>query len=371
MSEDWRRDLEAAGSTVEVIKPAEGGVGLSAASHEDVPRPEAPAPAHPLGGEPRWLCELGWPTNPPPRRYLLMRPPNAKESGASPRGFMPANEVCMLAGAGGVGKSYALLQLAVAVITGKPWLDRFNVPAEERGPVLALFGEEKAEEAQRRLWKVRDAMQLTRDEWELVRERLDIRPLAGTDVRLVDGEGRATTTTPAHEALQGLLAKGGYRLVILDPLSRFAGPETETDNHAATRFVTALEALVKASRATLMVSHHTTKEARKTNSGDATAVRGASGLTDGARWTLTMFHAPIGDETQLRLCAAKANYTPEADPVALERSDDGVLTAKEIELPPKPTKVSKTRGNGNGSANHARHFSEAGERDDDGPTDSF
>lgn len=363
MSEDWRRNIEAAGSTVEVLKPAEG---------EATPAP-APAPTtHPLGGEPRWLCELGWPANPPPRRYLLMRPPNAKEkqtdSGASPRGFMPANEVCMLAGAGGVGKSYALLQLAVAVITGKPWLDRFNVPAEERGPVLALFGEEKAEEAQRRLWKVRDAMQLTRDEWELVRERLDIRPLAGTDVRLVDGEGRLATTTPGHEALKSLLAKGGYRLVILDPLSRFAGPETETDNNAATCFVTALEALV-ASGATLMISHHTTKEARKTNSGDATAVRGASGLTDGARWTLTMFHAPIGDETQLRLCAAKVNYTPEADPVALERSDDGVLTAKEIELPPKPTKVSKTRGNG--SANHARHFSEAGERDDDDPTAPF
>lgn len=355
---DWNGVLEAEGSTVEVLKPAEG---------EATPAP-APAPTtHPLGGEPRWLCELGWPANPPPRRYLLMRPPNAKEkqtdSGASPRGFMPANEVCMLAGAGGVGKSYALLQLAVAVITGKPWLDRFNVPAEERGPVLALFGEEKAEEAQRRLWKVRDAMQLTRDEWDLVRERLDIRPLAGTDVRLVDGEGRLTTTTPGHDALQSLLAKGGYRLVILDPLSRFAGPETETDNHAATRFVTALEALV-ASGATLMVSHHTTKEARKTNSGDATAVRGASGLTDGARWTLTMFHAPIGDETQLRLCAAKANYTPEADPVALERSDDGVLTAKEIELPPKPTKVSKTRGNGNGSASYERPRTEPEERTD-------
>ena len=359
MSEDWRRDLEAAGSTVEVIKPAEGGVGLSAASHEDVPRPEAPAPAHPLGGEPRWLCELGWPEKPPARRYLLERPLKDGEA----VGFMPAGKVCMLMAAGGAGKTMVLLQLAVAVITGKSWLNYYSVPAKERGRVLVLLGEEDKEEAQRRLHSIRDGLGL-RDDWALVEQGLDIRPLAGTDVRLVEGEGHNAKTTPGHDALQGLLAKGGYRLVILDPLSRFAGPETETDNHAATRFVTALEALVKASGATLMVSHHTTKEARKTNAGDATAARGASALTDGVRWALTMHHAPIGDdETELRLALSKTNYSAPAEPIALDRVTDGVLKMRPATH--KPTKVSKTRGNG--SANHGRHFSEAGEREwDDG-----
>ena len=54
---------------------------------------------------------------------------------------------------------------------------------------------------------------------------------------------------------------GGFRLVVVDPLSRFAGPDAEKDNAAATRFMQALESLAAPDRA-ILNAHHTNKLSR-------------------------------------------------------------------------------------------------------------
>jgi RecA-family ATPase len=77
---------------------------------------------------------------------------------------------------------------------------------------------------------------------------------------------------------------GAFRLVAIDPLSRFGGPDVETDNAAATRFIQSLESLAASDRGVLN-AHHTNKVARGKNGiVDATAGRGSSGLVDGSRW---------------------------------------------------------------------------------------
>jgi hypothetical protein len=121
-------------------------------------------------------------------------------------------------------------------------------------------------------------------------------------------------------------------LIVLDPLSRFAGVETETDNAAATRFVQAIESLTEApGNPTVLVAHHTTKTSRKGEDPalDATAARGASALTDGVRWVLSMLpekpDVPGIPSPFVHLELVKSNYSPPAPRVTVVREDHGTL----------------------------------------------
>ena len=123
------------------------------------------------------------------------------------------------------------------------------------------------------------------------------------------------------------------RLIILDPLSRFAGPDSETDNSAATRFVQSVESLTKApGNPAVLLAHHTPKSTRgkDTDSLDANAVRGASALVDGVRWAATLLADSSGDGDTIRtatLQLAKSNYTAPAPKHQVKRGDYGVLVA--------------------------------------------
>lgn len=310
---------------------------------EDTPDPSQERPKGPPGDPPRegtgvlrevwrWLGERNWPEGkPPPRRWLLQRPAAPEEESAQPRGFLPLGKVGMLAAAGGAGKTMALAQLAVSVATGRDWLGHYTVPAEFRGPVLLALGEEDDEEVQRRLYDIREGLKLSPGEKEELKRKLKILPLAGHAVQLVSAQGRdkKPEETPVFRELRQLLEGEGvdWRLLVLDPLSRWAGPETETDNFAATRFVAAVESLSQVrGNPTVLLAHHTTKAARRgLDAGEATAARGASALTDGVRWVANLLK-PEGSSLP-HLSLVKSNYTAPAPDVVLKRGEGGVLRA--------------------------------------------
>ena len=293
--------------------------------------PEDPERERPgsLGALWGWLGERNWPdSKPPQRRWLLQRPAAPEEESAHPRGFLPLGKVGMLAAAGGVGKTMALAQLAVSVVTGRSWLEHYSVPAESRGPVLLALGEEDEEEVQRRLYDIRLGLELSAEEWAEVKRGLLVLPLAGCPVQLVSAQARngKPEETPFFRGLRQRIEGAGvdWRLLVLDPLSRWAGPETETDNFAATRFVAAVESLSQArGKPTVLLAHHTTKAARRgLDAGEATAARGASALTDGVRWVANLLR-PEG--APLTLSLVKTNYTAPAPDVGLKRGEEGVL----------------------------------------------
>ena len=210
--------------------------------------------------------------------------------------------------------------------------------------MLLALGEEDADEVQRRLYEIRRGLELSAEELAEVRRHLLVLPLAGTDVQLVatkDRNGRPEETRFYRELRQRLGdAAVDWRLLVLDPLSRWAGPETETDNFAATRFVSAIEALTKVrGNPTVLLSHHTTKAARTGNSpSDATAARGASALTDGVRWVANL----VAQDGGLCLSLVKTNYTAPAEPCPLKREEGGVLrvlTRAEIDAQGKQSKA--------------------------------
>lgn len=283
-----------------------------------------PAKLVPGPFESRWktLGEWGadWFTQPPPRRRWLLEQSNAETNGnGSPVGVLPLGKVGMLVSAGGVGKTMALVQLALSVATGRKWLNAFDTP--NPGRVLIALGEEDEEEIRRRMYNAARAMSLTEGQLQMAAENIVALPLAGCSVPLVCSDGRTTSETEALVALRAKLSDREWRLIILDPLSRFAGGDTEKDNSAATRFVEAAESLAKSNGGpTVLLAHHTNKVSRTDDSSTSAAqARGASGLIDGVRWVANLDR--FGDGARFEV--TKSNYSKlSAEPVILVRDDD-------------------------------------------------
>lgn len=291
-----------------------------------------------------WLHEM------PPRRRWLLRMPADSATGREERGLLPLGKVGMLVAGGGVGKTMALTQLALAVATGLPWLcgpagEGGLLPPEGGGRVLLAMAEEDAQEMHRRLYSAHETMrrnaQLTDEESALAARRITVLALAGENVTLVQGGGQGygreeiRPSSLAAEFVERLNTPDDpWSLIIMDPLSRFAGLDTETDNAAATRFVQVLETLTKApGEPTVLVAHHTNKTARKEGTRDGTGARGSSALIDGVRWVAELVsealsaEAPPGTPRTALLEVTKSNYSPLPDaPFRLVRGEHGELS---------------------------------------------
>lgn len=306
---------------------------------DQVPAVEAKSPAAKAIGKLRdkWktLHELGgldwFAIAPPHRRWLLELAGLDADTGERSTGVLPLGKVGMLAAAGAAGKTMALVQLALAVATGREWLDTYTTP--NPGHVLLALGEEDIEEVRRRIFYAAKLMRLTDEQRQLAADRIVALPLAGTRLALTEP---GAETSPVLEELTDLLNESGHewRLIVLDPLSRFAGCDTEKDNAAATIFIEAVETLLEVpGRPTVLLAHHTNKSSRG-DDGNATAtnaVRGSSGLTDGARWVSQLEPYKLefkDDEDRVTLAFSKTNYTRRLPRLVLVRCDGGALRAE-------------------------------------------
>lgn len=265
-------------------------------------------------------------TRPKPRNWLLRdsRKPNHD-------GVFPLGKVGMLVAEGGAGKTMALIQLALAIASGSKWLDVFSV--RHPGRVLFLLGEEDQEELHRRLYAASGG-RVTRSDGTIVSM-----PLAGIPCSFLSRSDRGaepSTSGFATALLAYAAANGPWDLVCVDPLSRFAGLDAETDNASATRFVQTLEALATATGASVLVSHHTAKVARGGGEVSSAAARGSTGLTDGTRWvaTLSVQRGLGGTEDAearerigevVKFVVSKNNYALHPEPVLLRRAEGGRL----------------------------------------------
>lgn len=260
-------------------------------------------------------------TTPAERDYLLHDRPTSQYD-ALGAGMLPRGNVGLLAAAGGVGKTYALCGLALSLVTGRPWLGWFPVGKSVGGRVALILGEEDAAEVHRRMHIQARAMGLEAHHGAAL---TGIRVLPGAalsgGLALVDVDPvtRATVATARARELRAYLAAEaeaggwGWDAVLVDPLSRFAGADTETDNNAATRLVEQLELFTTLpGKPTVIAAHHTRKATedgpptlRRPTS--AAVVRGSSALVDGARWVGALLAGPDGLAT---FGVVKSNYAP-------------------------------------------------------------
>lgn len=271
------------------------------------------------------------PRTPPPDREQLLITDTGED-------FLPRGIVALLISAGGIGKTQAICQLAVAVAAGRPWLATFH-PRKRSGRVLLLLGEEDRLEVHRRLARAFGALGLSDAEREAARLNIHAEGFAGLDVALIGSEGRfdpPVTTAIADALLEQIRALGEWDLVVFDPASRWNGTLDENGNRQGTLFVQVLERFAALpGRPAVLVAAHTPKSERGGKSPPKTP-RGASAVFDGARFVVALAEDADG---AVVLSVEKSNYTRRPEPIRLLRGAGGLFSYGG----PVPAKTCKAR----------------------------
>ena len=246
----------------------------------------AVAPDYQLGAAWRAIAEavpLGEPVKGErPRPFVCFQSGNDDE-----KTILWGGSVALLAGAGGVGKSMLALELAIVAASGGGVWPRGSDWYTVAGRVLYLGAEDSAHEIHARALRICEARDLPP---ERVRDNLTLATLdtaGASSAHMVARIGGQWSET--REALALTERANDYDLIILDPGSRFLGPEVELDASAATAGIGAIQKLSQRPRRALVIACvHTTKADRTAQSEDSTGVRGSSALTDGVRAVLKL-----------------------------------------------------------------------------------
>jgi hypothetical protein len=247
--------------------------------------------------------------------------------------FLPCKIVGALIAAGGTGKSYFAIHMAIALAAGISLFKKFE-PLEAKH-VVYISGEDSIDELHRRLYWA------TRHLPEQVKERV------GKNISFIDladayelfthkkNHSDVEITEVVKNLIGSIQAKSlpNLGLIIIDPVSRFRGGE-ENLAQDTTRFVQALQVFRDQLSVSVLALHHVNKGARFNGTGQNNA-RGSSAFVDGVRLVLEMnqlnddevrklygenFNRPI-----VHLSCVKTNYTKHFEPLMLTKDDQGAL----------------------------------------------
>ena len=248
--------------------------------------------------------------------------------------FLPRNIVAALIAAGGSGKSYLAMILAISVASGGILFNKF-MPSKE-GKVVFISGEDDIAELQRRLhWSTSS---LPKHVVERIGKNISFVDLADTFEAFTekDRTGEVHMTNSVTNLISSIKesVSSEVDLIIVDPVSRFRGGE---ENLAVdtTRFVQALQIFTSQLNATVLCLHHVNKGAKSNGTGQNNA-RGSSALVDGVRLVIELNQLSEDEvkkqygDTQvklniLNLHCVKTNYTKPFDPIALNKGENGCL----------------------------------------------
>lgn len=272
----------------------------------------------------------------PEREYLFYE----EDAFGLEKGFLPSGETCLLAAAGGSGKTYLLMQAAIAAACGGPWL---NARAKKPIKVLLLAAEEKQDEIDRRAQAVAHAMGLYRNPrmLELAKNNLHLFGRLGNNERLMTKEGDARE--PYHKLKFFLEKNPDIKLVILDPAVDYMSGEEEKDAALAKDWAKLLSALtLTKGEPTILVAHHTRKDSSntavfKTCDKDKTpdlmadSIRGSGGIVQSFRWAMLLDRREYEDKTEkVFLRVVKTNYTGKSGVLQFEpdKNNGGILKFK-------------------------------------------
>lgn len=221
----------------------------------------------------------------PPEREMLIE------------GVFPLGAPVMLAGMGGIGKGLVILRLAYDVAYGQPSIVHPPTALGGRlmhfGRAVILAGEDTATELHSRLARIDQA-----GARERYPDRMMLVPLpnAGGNFPLLMSSGRGLEITEHFDRLRDeLAAVPELKLVVFDPLARFAAANVEREIDASQMLLGALGSLAAELNITVLLSHHMTKargqrEAKIVDAASAReAIRGTTGLVDGVRAAYAMW----------------------------------------------------------------------------------
>ena len=175
----------------------------------------------------------------------------------------------LIAGASKAGKSYLLIELAVAVAAGGWWLGKFKCL---EGRVLYVNLEIQRPQFMHRVYRVTDRLQSDQ-------------VLVGKHLMVANLRGKYSDATTLVDDLISSYGQGVFDLVIIDPAYKIQ-PGSENDADAITRFCAELDRLVEGLDCTVAYSHHHSKggqggkNAQDRASGSGVFARDADALID-------------------------------------------------------------------------------------------
>lgn len=261
-------------------------------------------------------------------------------------------------GSGGVGKSMMMLHVAHAVATGTDTLGCLlpDLRVAPHGRVVYLSGEDDELILHHRVHAF--ARELDEDARAAMTERMTIVPLVGSAPSLLDGSGAIN-----DDALVQIGdAAAGTRLLIIDPLRQFHAAD-ENDNGMMTTLSKALAKIAHEERCAIVLVHHVSKAGSKDGDADAAMSRGASAITDNARWVMALRKLSESTMEDLGLIPpawryvttrrVKANYTALGDVTILERGDGGILHPTTVRPRPAFDRVMESVG---GAVQHDNRY---------------
>jgi replicative DNA helicase len=253
--------------------------------------------------------------------------------------LVPSNVVGAIFATGGTGKTFLSLQLAGSLATGKP-LGIFE-PQQKR-KVLFLGGEDHEEILHKRIYSIFHNIEDFKSARDDFSRNFTAISLCGEDTVLTgyDGTGSNPTVTKTFDWLEQSIEAMPQKpeVLIIDPKSRFDGLDENNNTHA-TFFVNSLERLSKKFNLTVFFVHHESKATVRDGNVKNSTGRGASGLRDGVRFTLSL--AEISEATAkafdidqhdyIECYTSKNNYAAKMKSSAFfKRGNDGVLIPENL-----------------------------------------
>lgn len=264
-------------------------------------------------------------------------------------GVLPLGIVGSLLGAGGVGKSSLILQLAAGIAAGVPPFGVLpNSPlavAPKPRSVLYLAAEDPPDVLHRRLRQIAQALRAQHhDPAELYRalcERLYMLSGIGTDTALLKRTSRGGGLEPprrVEDIIRLALQIENLGLLVIEPVSRLLGDADENAASDVHLVVGQLERIAEDTGATVLVAHHVSKGAARAGESSQHVARGSSALVDGCRWVAQLqpgdpARIKTGDPTDwVGFSVVKSNYTRRYSDIWLYRGVDGVLSLADPDL---------------------------------------
>jgi len=277
--------------------------------------------------------------NPPEMEYLV-------------DGIFPLGSPALLAASGGIGKSFALLDLAlkIACNTDDPFHPAsyaFGGKVLAKGTVVMLTAEDSKDSVHRRLQQIANDAQL-----EQAGKKLIVVPIpdATGPIALVnEAMGTVSMTEHFHALVEQLTQIDDLACVMIDPLQAFCWADINADPKAAQLWWTSMSTISAKTGATTLSSHHMRKDGLSgvTDAQSAReAIRGSSALVDGARlayamWALSgdaerpicqALKLPMNQQSVVCGCVVKANDVADRDVRFYARSEHGVLQDRTGEI---------------------------------------
>lgn len=218
---------------------------------------------------------------------------------------------------GGVGKSFWVLGVAVAIASG---ID-FCGLGLAGGKVVVFSAEDAEDEAVQRLRAI-----VAHCTEPVSLAQFDFRDCLGLNIDVM-----------VPEWLDAMIDAGkGARLIVLDTLSRFHNLD-ENDARDMKRLMAVLERLAAGTQASVLYLHHTSKMAALSTAGASQqAARGSTVLVDNARWAAFLapmtesearrFNVPVAHRDQyVRWNISKQNYGAAIPDRWYQRTEGGAL----------------------------------------------